>query len=175
MLGNVPHDWLFEHVSCVVHHGGAGTTAAGIAKGKPTVIVPFFGDQPFWGAMIANAGAGPKPIPYKRLTAEALAGAITEALQPVMLERAIQMGDKIREESGCQAGAQSFHQQLDVENLRCALAPERAAVWRIKKTNVTLSAFAASVLLNIEELHLNDLRLYVRYHHFKAAVAVADP
>ena len=41
MLGNVPHDWLFERVSCVVHHGGAGTTAAGIAAGKPTVIVPF--------------------------------------------------------------------------------------------------------------------------------------
>jgi UDP:flavonoid glycosyltransferase YjiC (YdhE family) len=51
MLGNCPHDWLFQHVSCVVHHGGAGTTAAGIALGRPTVIVPFFGDQPFWGAM----------------------------------------------------------------------------------------------------------------------------
>lgn len=49
MLGNVPHDWLFQNVSCVVHHGGAGTTAAGIACGKPTVIVPFFGDQPFVG------------------------------------------------------------------------------------------------------------------------------
>jgi UDP:flavonoid glycosyltransferase YjiC (YdhE family) len=47
MVGNVPHDWLFPRVSCVVHHGGAGTTAAGIACGKPTVIVPFFGDQPF--------------------------------------------------------------------------------------------------------------------------------
>ena len=45
MLGNCPHDWLFQHVSCVVHHGGAGTTAAGIALGRPTVIVPFFGDQ----------------------------------------------------------------------------------------------------------------------------------
>ena len=44
MLGNVPHDWLFKHVSAVVHHGGAGTTAAGIAAGKPTVVVPFFGD-----------------------------------------------------------------------------------------------------------------------------------
>jgi len=46
MLGNVPHDWLFKHVSCVVHHG-AGTTAAGIAAGRPTVVVPFFGDQPW--------------------------------------------------------------------------------------------------------------------------------
>lgn len=47
MIGNCPHDWLFKHVSCVVHHGGAGTTAAGIACGKPTVVVPFFGDQTF--------------------------------------------------------------------------------------------------------------------------------
>jgi UDP:flavonoid glycosyltransferase YjiC (YdhE family) len=44
MLGNVPHDWLFKHVSCVVHHGGAGTAAAGIAAGRPTVVVPFFGE-----------------------------------------------------------------------------------------------------------------------------------
>ena len=50
LLGNCPHDWLFKYVSCVVHHGGAGTSAIGIAMGKPTVIVPFFGDQPFWGS-----------------------------------------------------------------------------------------------------------------------------
>ena len=51
MLGNIPHDWLFdeERVSAVVHHGGAGTTAIGLAKGRPTVVVPFFGDQAFWG------------------------------------------------------------------------------------------------------------------------------
>jgi UDP:flavonoid glycosyltransferase YjiC (YdhE family) len=44
-LGNVPHDWLFQHVSAVCHHGGAGTTAIGLRCGKPTIIVPFFGDQ----------------------------------------------------------------------------------------------------------------------------------
>ena len=87
MLGNCPHDWLFQHVSCVVHHGGAGTMAAGIALGRPTVIVPFFGDQPFWGAMIARAGAGPLPISYKQLTPERLSTAILEALKPETLER----------------------------------------------------------------------------------------
>jgi UDP:flavonoid glycosyltransferase YjiC (YdhE family) len=51
MLGNIPHDWLFdkERVAAVVHHGGAGTTAIGLAKGRPTVVIPFFGDQGFWG------------------------------------------------------------------------------------------------------------------------------
>ncbi|KAJ9639324.1 hypothetical protein H2199_006357 [Coniosporium tulheliwenetii] len=82
MLGDCPHDWLFERVSCVIHHGGAGTTAAGIAAGKPTIVVPFFGDQPFWGEMIAQAGAGPHPIPFRHLGAYNLAAAIKSALAP---------------------------------------------------------------------------------------------
>jgi len=58
ILGNVPHDWLFdnERVSAVVHHGGAGTTAVGLAKGRPTVVVPFFGDQGFWGMLLSFVG-----------------------------------------------------------------------------------------------------------------------
>lgn len=65
MLGNVPHDWPFKHISCVMHHHGTGTTTAGIIAGRPTVLVPVLGDQPFWGAMIVRAGAGPKPIPQR--------------------------------------------------------------------------------------------------------------
>ncbi|KAG6124276.1 hypothetical protein E4U38_000298, partial [Claviceps purpurea] len=95
MLGNVPHDWLFERVSAVVHHGGAGTTATGIKAGKPTLVVPFFGDQPFWGAMIAKANAGPEPILYKDLTAEKLAEAIKICLEPNTLARAAELGTKI--------------------------------------------------------------------------------
>lgn len=57
----VPHDYLFTKMSAVVHHGGAGTTAIGLLNGLPTLVVPFFGDQVFWGEMIARAGAGPKP------------------------------------------------------------------------------------------------------------------
>lgn len=51
IMGNVPHDWLFDKVAAVVHHGGAGTTAIGLKKGCPTLVVPFFGDQHFWGAL----------------------------------------------------------------------------------------------------------------------------
>ena len=165
MLGNCPHDWLFQHVSCVVHHGGAGTMAAGIALGRPTVVVPFFGDQPFWGAMIARAGAGPLPIPYKQLTADGLSNAILEALKPETLQRARGLGERIREEKGCEAGAASFHAQMDVERLRCSMVPTRAAVWRVKtkgqKTeDIRLSAFAATVLGNEGILDVNQLKLY---------------
>ncbi len=37
-LESIPHDWLFPQVSAVIHHGGAGTTAAGLRAGVPTLI-----------------------------------------------------------------------------------------------------------------------------------------
>lgn len=173
MLGNCPHDWLFKHVSAVVHHGGAGTTAAGIALGRPTVIVPFFGDQPFWGAMVARAGAGPSPIPFKELTAQGLADAILTALKPETLERAKELGERIREEKGCEAGAASFHAQMDVKRLRCLIAPGRVAVWMLKTKNdhIRLSAFAATVLGNEGLIDLNDLKLYRPYEYAVAESA----
>jgi UDP:flavonoid glycosyltransferase YjiC (YdhE family) len=159
MLGNVPHDWLFKRVSCVVHHGGAGTTAAGISMGKPTVVVPFFGDQPFWGAMTAKAGAGPFPIPYKDLTAGKLAASILEALKPEALEKAKLLGESISKEKGAEFGAKSFNDRLHVEHLRCSLAPQYSAAWRIKRTNIRLSAFAASGLAAEGLLNFADLKL----------------
>ena len=160
MLGNCPHDWLFKHVSCVVHHGGAGTTAAGIAAGLPTVVVPFFGDQPFWGAMCARAGAGPFPIPYKDLNSDKLANQISEALKPASLERAAELAKKIRSEDGTEGGAQSFHKQMRLETVRCNLYPQRTAVWRVKRTNIRLSALAATVLGNEGLLDFSDLKLF---------------
>ncbi|EMD87038.1 glycosyltransferase family 1 protein [Bipolaris maydis ATCC 48331] len=160
MLGNCPHDWLFKRVSAVVHHGGAGTTAAGIATGKPTVVVPFFGDQPFWGAMVARAGAGPDPIPYKDLTAEKLAAAILEALKPETLDRAQELCDKIKQENGTQNGAQSFHQMLNYDELRCAVKPNNPAVWRVKRTEVKLSAVAATVLAQEGEINFSEMKLF---------------
>jgi UDP:flavonoid glycosyltransferase YjiC (YdhE family) len=160
MLGNCPHDWLFKRVSCVVHHGGAGTTAAGISAGRPTVVVPFFGDQPFWGAMCARAGAGPMPIAYKDLTAEKLASQIKEALKPESLSRAKELSEKIAQEKGTEAGADSFHKQLNMADLRCSLCPDRVAVWRVKRTDIRLSTLAATVLGSEGLLDFTDLKLY---------------
>ncbi|TKX25802.1 hypothetical protein C1H76_1948 [Elsinoe australis] len=174
MLGNVPHDWLFERVSCVVHHGGAGTTAAGIAAGKPTVIVPFFGDQPFWGAMVAKAGAGPEPVAYKNLTADKLAESINMAVLPGTLDRAKELAASISHENGCQTGAQSFHQQMEVDNVRCTLAPSRVAVWRLKRTKVRLSALAATVLGNEGLLDFKDLKLF-RSQEYEPDTGPAEP
>ncbi|KAK6086145.1 glycosyltransferase family 28 domain-containing protein [Seiridium cupressi] len=160
MLGNCPHDWLFQHVSAVCHHGGAGTTAAGINAGKPTIVVPFFGDQPFWGAMVAKAGAGPEPIPYKKLTAEGLAEAIRVALKPETQERAQELGEKIRQEKGADVGGQSFHQHLNVDELRCSVAPSRVSVWRVRRSKIRLSALAAASLVDSGFLQYSDLKLF---------------
>lgn len=152
LLGACSHDWLFQYVSCVVHHGGAGTTAVGLKLGRPTVIVPFFGDQPFWGSIVARYGFGPAPIPYKELTVDKLADAIREALKPSARQKAREVSEKIGLELGLENAVSSFHRHLDRETMRCALCPTRPAVWRVKHLNVALSAFAIAVLVK-EGLH----------------------
>jgi sterol 3beta-glucosyltransferase len=101
VLDAVPHDWLLPQVAAVVHHGGAGTTGAGLRAGKPTIICPFVGDQTFWGRRVAALGVGPRPIPRKRLTAERLAEAIQIALNDKSIrQRAASLGETIRAEGG---------------------------------------------------------------------------
>lgn len=100
-LEAAPHDWLFPRVAAVIHHGGAGTTAAGLRAGRPSVIVPSFGDQFFWGGRAAQLGAGPPPIPRKRLTARRLAGAIQQAVgNQAIATAAAEVGQRIQAEDG---------------------------------------------------------------------------
>ncbi len=97
----VPHEWLFPKMAAVVHHGGAGTTAAGLRAGKPTVVVPFFADQPFWGWQVYQSGAGPKPIPRKKLTADKLAKAIQKTVNDsTMRSKTAEIGNGISTEDG---------------------------------------------------------------------------
>jgi hypothetical protein len=110
--------------------------------------------------MTARAGAGPFPIPYKDLNSDKLANQIQEALKPASLERAAALAKKIRSEDGTEGGAQSFHKHLKLETIRCNLYPERAAVWRVKRTNIRLSALAATVLGNEGLLDFSDLKLF---------------
>ncbi|KAF9694720.1 hypothetical protein EKO04_007312 [Ascochyta lentis] len=165
LIGNCPHDWLFQRVSCVVHHGGAGTTAAGIALGKPTVVVPFFGDQPFWGQMIAKAGAGPMPVPFKKMTAQSLAESITFALKDEVKVAVQKMAASIAEEDGSGGTVQDFEQKLGIDGVRCHLCPERLAIWRDEQTGAHLSGFAACTLTERRLLEPRHLRL-LRHRHW---------
>ena len=99
-LDAVPHDWLLPRCKMIVHHGGAGTTSAGLRAGIPTIIVPFTADQPFWGKRVHAIGVGPEPILVKNLSVERLVSAIAEAESKVFRERAQAVGQGIRGEDG---------------------------------------------------------------------------
>ncbi|KAF8392066.1 hypothetical protein HHK36_022407 [Tetracentron sinense] len=90
LLDNCPHDWLFLQCMAVVHHGGAGTTAAGLKAACPTTIVPFFGDQPFWGERVHAKGVGPAPIPVDEFSLRKLVDAIYFMLDPKVITNFLQ-------------------------------------------------------------------------------------
>ena len=111
MIDSIPHSWLFPRVSAVVHHGGASTTAAGLKAGIPSVVIPFFGDQPFWGQRVAELGVGSKPIPRKQLTAERLANAIQEVVtNEDIRQRAAKLGKQIQTENGIESAVKIFNE-----------------------------------------------------------------
>lgn len=113
VLASAPHDWLFPRMAAVVHHGGAGTTAAGLRAGVPSILVPFTSDQPFWGWRVAQLGVGPTPIPHQTLTGERLAYALRVAAdhQP-MRQRAADLGARLRQEDGVSAAVQVVKRYL---------------------------------------------------------------
>lgn len=108
----VPHDWLFPRMAAIAHHGGAGTTAAGLRAGRPAIICPFFGDQPYWGRRVRELGVGCNPIPQKKLTPQNFAAAVREAIaNPSILANAAALGEKLRRENGV-ANAVAFIERM---------------------------------------------------------------
>lgn len=100
-IENVPHAWLFQRVAAVMHHGGAGSTGAGLRAGLPSLITPFAGDQHLWADRVANLGVGPRLPNIRQLSAEKLAAAMhTAANDPALRARAAALGEKIRGEDG---------------------------------------------------------------------------
>ena len=97
---HAPHDWLFQRVSAAVHHGGAGTTAAAVRAGIPSVIVPFYGDQPFWARCLHRKGVAPPALNRKVLSPDAMADALKAAQHRTMRQRAFELGCAVRAEDG---------------------------------------------------------------------------
>ncbi len=97
----VPHRWLFPKASCVVHHGGAGTSASVCYAKVPSVVVPHFGDQLYWGKQLSDLGVAPRSLLRRNLTAKRLAQRIEKVLEtPTMKERAQALGTKMESEDG---------------------------------------------------------------------------
>ncbi|KAF4980764.1 hypothetical protein FDECE_17808 [Fusarium decemcellulare] len=173
MLDNTPHDWLFPRVKACVIHGGAGTTAIALKCGKPTMIVPFFGDQHFWGKMVSSADVGPEPVPYKYLSSGKLAEGIKFCLTDKARDAAGEIAERIAQEGDGAANAvKEFHRQLNLKSptvLRCSILKEQTAVWELKGTRVNLSPLAADILVDNGLLSWKRLRLlrHVEWNDFE--------
>lgn len=111
----IPHDWLFPRVKAVVHHGGAGTTAAGLKYGKPTLVVPFGGDQPFWGTRVQSIGCGPRPIPRQKLTVTRLTKALIDLTKRTSYAVAAEeISQRMSLENGTQVAADMVEKEIAV-------------------------------------------------------------
>ncbi len=100
-VDEVPHSLLFPRTAAVVHHAGAGTTAAGLRAGVPAVPVPIQFDEAFWAARLVGLGVAPRALPLRRLTADTLAAALGEAIRDRGYgQRARELGERIRDEDG---------------------------------------------------------------------------
>ena len=112
-VGSVPHEWLFPRCAAVIHHGGAGTTAAALCAGTPQVVVPHIADQPYWGRRVAELGVGSVPLARKHFDAERLGRVLEVALSPTVTSTARDLGARIRDEDGAGDAASLMHARFN--------------------------------------------------------------
>ncbi|GLD97266.1 hypothetical protein PINS_up005949 [Pythium insidiosum] len=160
-LGNCPHDWLMPRVSAVVHHGGAGTTAAGLLAGKPTFIVPFFGDQPFWGRAVVKAGVGVEPCPIGELSVDRLTDAFLKLQDPGMRSRALAIRDVMAREDGVEEAVRVFYRHLPLKNMNCDVCQSEIATKWSNKDKMRMCPECEFVVSSRPENTVDDV---VEYH-----------
>jgi UDP:flavonoid glycosyltransferase YjiC (YdhE family) len=119
LIDTAPHDWLFPRMAAVAHHCGAGTAAAGLRAGVPSILLPITNEQPFWADRVKALGVGPAPVPLCRLTAERLAEAIHAATtNRAIQDRAAEVGQLIRAEDGVGNAVKIINRLLGVISIR---------------------------------------------------------
>ncbi len=117
LLESAPHDWLFPRMSAVIHHGGHGTTGAGLRAGVPNMAVPFGMDQPQWARALHNVGVSPRPIPGLKLNVENFSAALTQLVNdPEIRRKAAALGEQIRAEDGIQNAIDLIEQEMQSQS-----------------------------------------------------------
>ena len=160
-VGPCPHDWLMPQMCAVVHHGGAGTTAAGLRYGLPTLVCPFFGDQFMWGEMVRRAGVGPEPCPINELTEEILVEKLLALQSPEVKSKAELMGEQMAKDDGIRGGLDHFLSGLPRDNMFCdvslLLGEVQPAKVRLEGSFLKVSLEIAA-LLQFTGQHLKEKR-----------------
>ncbi|KAK1543191.1 glycosyltransferase family 28 domain-containing protein [Colletotrichum paranaense] len=99
ILDEAPHAWLFPRVRAVVCHGGSGTTAMALRSGRPTLVVPVAGDQPFWGTRIHAVGCGPEAkYGLAEMNSQRFEEGLRELLKPGYAAAAERYADTVKRE-----------------------------------------------------------------------------
>jgi len=119
LVGPCPHSWLFKHVDAVVHHGGAGTTMAGLANNCPTWIIPFFGDQFFWAEVLFQGKLGPQPCPVSKLDWPLVMNGLEVLFSPTTIQAVAIVGEKMRAENGVEGAIHAFYKHLPLSDMLC--------------------------------------------------------
>jgi len=173
-IGPCPHDWLLPLCSAVVHHGGAGTTAAGLRFGLPTLVCPFFADQFMWAEMVHRAGVGPSPCPVNKLTTQILAQKLKELKNPEIQAKAQALSQEMDPEDGIHRGLIHFLNDLPKENMLCdvslLMGEHKMARYTLKRSRVKVCMEIAALLR--AELEA-DLSIRDIAGSFRRAVSVA--
>lgn len=115
---SVSHTWLLPRCKMVIHHGGAGTTSAGLRAGIPNLVIPHTADQPFWGSRVHEIGAGPRPIPVKKLSVMNLTRTIQEADEPGLRKHVQHIGQALSNESGVENAVAQIEKTSNEFNAR---------------------------------------------------------
>ncbi|CAF3065539.1 unnamed protein product [Rotaria sp. Silwood2] len=146
-----------QFLDSVCHHGGAGTTAAGLRAGLPTIVVAFFGDQFFWGDRVEQIGAGPGCLSGDNLNTRDLVNAIQFISNPKVKENAQRIAAQIETENGCADALRAFHKHLPLDQMHSDLESTYAACCRIPKYNFKVSWPVAQVLLKAQLITEDEL------------------
>ena len=112
VVKSIPHSWLFPRVKATVIHGGIGTCRASLIAGKPVLVIPFMGDQEFWGLQLFEKGVGPKPIKLKKLDAELFAKKLLELKFDVYQKNAKEISKQLSSENGVLVAAEKIKEIL---------------------------------------------------------------
>ncbi len=112
--GSIPHHWLLPRCAAIIHHGGYGTTAAGLRAGIPALVIPHIADQFYWAKIVNELGAGPQPIPRAKLSVTTLASSLDELMNDEELRLAASaLGKRIRGENGIDNAVRRIAEEFD--------------------------------------------------------------
>jgi len=150
-IGACPHDWLLPKCCAVIHHGGAGTTAAGLKFALPTLVCPFFADQYMWAHMVNRAKVGPEPCPVNGLTSDILATKFQELTSEEIKKNVVELSVKMNAENGVASGLQHFLDSLPRDNfcsdINLIMGEVRIARYRLKNQEVKVGTEVAAMIV----------------------------